>query len=146
MGVWGAGNFDGDLPRDFLADMVYRWEQLIEVLIAGEMPPEAADYRFDLHLDTCEACVMPMVEVIIAVAERLRPDYLPGPATAEKWKAEYLGLFDREADSWDAGSQHTIERRSVIEATFNRLLDIVRLQGGGEPSPESGEEGGRPSE
>lgn len=36
MGQWGAGNFDGDLPRDFLADMVGRWEKLVDTMLAGK--------------------------------------------------------------------------------------------------------------
>jgi hypothetical protein len=132
MGVWGAGNFDGDLPRDFLADLVYRWEQLIDTLLAGDTPEEAAAYQYDLRLDTCEACVMPTVEVLIAVAERLEPDYLPSPDTVERWRSQYLGLFDREAKSWDASPEHEAGRRAVIEATFGRLRAIARAQPDGE--------------
>ena len=36
MGYWGYGNFEGDLPRDFLADMVYVWERIIDHMLAGE--------------------------------------------------------------------------------------------------------------
>jgi hypothetical protein len=132
MGVWGPGNFDGDLPHDFLADLVYGWEQLIEALLAGATPQEAAGYQFDLRLDTCEACVMPTVEVMSTVAERLGPDYLPAPETVERWRSHYLSLFDREAGSWGAGSAHEAERRRVIEATFSRLLHIIRLRSSGE--------------
>jgi hypothetical protein len=132
MGVWGAGNFDGDLPRDFLAGMVYRWERLIGAVLAGDTPDEAADYRFDLRLDSCEACAMPTVEVLIAVAERLNPDYLPSAETIERWRSQYLGLFDREAGSWDTDPEHEAERRAVIDATFSRLLDIVRSRPAGE--------------
>ena len=131
MGVWGAGNFDGDLPREFLAGMVYRWEQLITALLNGAIPEEAADFQFDIRLDTCEACVMPTVEIILAVAERLGPDYLPASETVEKWRSEYLSLFDRESGSWDAGPRHEAERRKVIETTFDRLLAITRSRSGG---------------
>jgi hypothetical protein len=131
MGVWGAGNFDGDLPREFLADMVYRWEQLIGAVLAGDTPEEVANYKFDLRLDTCEACVMPTVEVLIAVAERLEPDYLPSAETIERWRSQYVTLFDREAGRWDAGPEHEAERRAVIEATFSRLLVIVRSRPAG---------------
>src|SRR5262245_49264111 len=113
MGVWGPGNFDGDLPRDFLADMVGRWELLVGALLAGALPEEAAAFRFDLRLDTWEACLMPTVEILRAVAERLGPDYLPAPETVERWRSQYLSLFDREASSWGAGPNHEAERRAV---------------------------------
>lgn len=126
MGVWGAGNFDGDLPREFLADMVYRWEKFIDAIFAGATPEEVAEYQFDLRLITCEACVMPIVEVIVTVAEQLNPDYLPTQETVERWESQYLSLFDREIGLWGVVPEHAAERRGVIEATFRRLLNIAR--------------------
>jgi hypothetical protein len=137
MGVWGPGNFDGDSPRDFLADMMGRWETLVEKLVAGETPEEAASsFQFDLRLDYYEGCLMPMVEVIIAVAERLHPDYLPTSETVERWRSAYLGVFDREISSWDAGSKFEAERRGVIEATFSRLLTVISSRSKGKSSAE----------
>jgi hypothetical protein len=126
MGVWGAGNLDGDSPRDFLADMVGRWEQIIEKLLTGDTPEEVAAFALQPGLDACEACLMPTVEIIIAVAERLDPDYLPTVETVERWRSQYLALFDRDIDSWDTDPEFEAQRRGVIEATFGRLLDIVR--------------------
>ena len=37
MGYWGYGIFDGDSPRDYLADLVYVWERIIDHVLAGEM-------------------------------------------------------------------------------------------------------------
>jgi hypothetical protein len=133
MGVWGTGNFDGDLPRDFLADIVGRWERLVETLLAGGTPQEAADYELDLRLDIYEACLMPTVEILIAVAERLQPDYLPTPETVERWRMQYLSLFDREVGKWDARPEYKAERRGVIATTFDRLLTIVRSRSCGGP-------------
>jgi hypothetical protein len=144
MGVWGAGNFEGDLPREFLAGLVFRGEQLVSALLAGDTSEVAAGYQFDLRLDTCEACVIPTLEVLIAVAERLRPDYLPGPGTVERWRSEYLSLFDREAPSWDAGHQHVAERRRVIEATFNRLMHLARSHPSGDAEAEQNVAADRP--
>jgi putative transposase len=125
MGVWGAGNFDGDSPRDFLADMVGHWEQIIEKLLANEISQETAFFEFSPGLDACEACLMPTVEIIITVAERLEPDHLPTPATVERWRSEYLSLFDREVVGWDVAPEFASERRAVIDSTFGRLLNVV---------------------
>jgi hypothetical protein len=35
MGRWGPGNFDDDLARDYLADIVARLEKFIEDIIAN---------------------------------------------------------------------------------------------------------------
>jgi hypothetical protein len=133
MGVWGAGNFDGDRPRDFLADTVGRWEKMVEKLIAGELPDEAAALEFYPGLDACEACLMPTVELLIVVAEKLDPDYLPAVETVERWRSQYLSLFDREIGSWDASPEFEAERRSIIDATFGRLLTIVRSRSDDKP-------------
>jgi hypothetical protein len=135
MGWWGAGNFDGDDPREFLAGMVGRWEQLVEKLLVGEPPEEAEAVEFDLRLDVCEACLMPTIEIIIAVAERLEPDYLPAAEIVERWRMQYLDLFDREVGNWDTSPEHVAERRGIIEATFGRLLRIVHSRFGGESIP-----------
>jgi hypothetical protein len=48
-------------------------------LLSSEIPEELTAFEFQPDLDTGEACVMPTVEVMIVVAERLDPDYLPAP-------------------------------------------------------------------
>jgi hypothetical protein len=105
MGVWGAGNFEGDSPRDFLADTVGHWEQIVEKLLANEIPPEPGALEFLPGLDACEACLIPTVEIIIAVAERLEPDYLPTQTAVERWRNQYLSLFDREIVGWQVSAE-----------------------------------------
>src|SRR5262249_5349596 len=109
-------------------------------------PEVAAHYQFDLRLDTCEACVMPTLEVLVAVAERLGPDYLPAPETVERWRSQYFSLFDREAPSWGAGPEHVGERRRVIEATFHRLLHLVQSRASGDAQAEQNAAAVRPRE
>jgi hypothetical protein len=137
MGTWGTGNFDNDYSRDFLAFLVERWEQLIEKILAGEVPEELAAHDYEPGLDACEECVMPMVEVMILVAERLDPDYLPASETVERWRSQYLSLFDRDCHQWDASPRFDAERRAIIDTTFGRLLNIVRSRqdgaGGADP-------------
>jgi hypothetical protein len=126
MGVWGTGNFDSDYSRDFLVSMVGRWEELVGKLLAGEIPQELAGHEFQPGLDVCEACVISMVEVMIVVAEHLEPDYLPELETVERWRSQYLNLYDRECHIWDTNPEYEAKRRGVIDATFGRLLNIVR--------------------
>jgi hypothetical protein len=145
MGYWGYGNFDGDSPRDFLADMAYVWERIIDHVLAGEMK-EAAAYcgpeasrslpaHCERGQDAIDTIVMPTTEVMIAVAERFECDHLPSPEKVLGWASESLRVFDVEGGAkWDGAS----ERRRVIEETFDRLLRIVERRADEGPPSESG--------
>jgi hypothetical protein len=126
MGVWGAGNFDGDSPRDFLADMIYRWELIIETILSGGLPEEVAALSIQPGIAAGEACLLPTIEIIIAVGEKLPCDYLPIPEKVTKWSEQYLNMYDKEIDSWDPAPDFKEERRQVIAGTFERLQKLVR--------------------
>ena len=140
MGYWGYGNFEGDGPRDFLADMVNVWERIIDHVLAGEMKeavayfgPDASPFRSQGQ-DAIDEIVMPTTEIMIAVAERFECDYLPSPEKVSGWAAEALRVFDVEGvDAWD-GSE---ERRQAIAETFDRLSRIVERQADESPPSKS---------
>jgi hypothetical protein len=141
MGYWGYGNFEGDGPRDFLADMVNVWERIIDHVLAGEMAKAGAYFGPEARpisirgQDAIDEIVMPTAEIMIAVAERFECDYLPSPEKVSSWAAEALRVFDVEGVAgWDDGSE---ERRRVIEETFDRLSRIVERQADGGPPSES---------
>jgi hypothetical protein len=135
------GNFEGDSPRDYLADMVSVWERIIDHALAGEMKelavyfgPEARPLS-ERGQEAIDSVVMPTAEVMIAVAERFECDYLPSPEKVSGWAAEALRVFDAEGgDDWD----DTPERRRVIEEIFDRLLRIVERRADEGPPSESG--------
>jgi hypothetical protein len=124
MGRWGAGNFDDDIARDFLADMVAKFEKFIEQILAGDCPEEARGLS-NLE-DAGECCLLPTVEVIIVLREHLGSEYLPRPETVARWSRDYLERLEqiyRETDPvilpW-----YLEERRPVITDTFNKLLRL----------------------
>jgi hypothetical protein len=131
MGVWGPGNFDGDSPRDFLADVVSRWEKLIDKVLAGEVPDEAVPLEFKPGLDLGESCLIPTVEIICAVAENLPCDYLPSREKIVRWAEQYLGLYDSQIDGCDPSPGYKEKRRQVIAETFARLLRLVKSRSEG---------------
>jgi hypothetical protein len=141
MGYWGYGNFEGDSPRDFLADMVSVWERIIDHVLAGEMKEAAAYFGPEARpfpergQDAIDTLVMPTTEVMIAVAQRFECDYLPAPGKVSGWAAEALRVFDVEGGAvWDSVK----ERRRNIEETFDRLLRIVERRPDEGPPSESG--------
>jgi hypothetical protein len=131
MGVWGPGNFDGDSSRDFLADMVGRWEQLIDMVLANQAPDEAAPLEFKPGLDLGENCLIPTVEIICAVAENLPCDYLPSREKVVQWAEHYLGLYDGQIDGCNPSTGYKEKRRQVIAETFARLLRLVESRSEG---------------
>jgi hypothetical protein len=127
MGRWGPGHFDDDGARDYLADIIARFEQFIERILAGDYPARA---RAPKRLaDEGECYLMPTVDVIIALHERFGSDYLPKPETVARWSQEYLSRLDRELLEIDPNPNFQRwfreERRPVIKGTFDRLMSLA---------------------
>ncbi len=128
MGFWGYGNFDGDSPRDYLADMVSVWERIIDHTLAGEMKEMAAYFGPEARplsergQDAIDTVVMPTAEVMIAVAKTFECDYLPSPEKVSGWAAEALGVFDAEGGAvWDgAPERRTSYRGGIRQAIADR--------------------------
>ncbi len=124
MGRWGPGNFDDDIARDFLVDIVLKFEKLIERILAGDYPEEARGAS-SLE-DAGECCLVPTVEVIIALHERLGSDYLPRRETVARWSRDYLDRLEQILRETDPNilPWYLDERRPVIADTFSRLLRL----------------------
>jgi hypothetical protein len=128
MGYWDYGNFDGDDPRDFLAYMVSVWERIIDHALAGRLGEAAAYFgpeaqpHWSPGQEAVDTIVMPTVEILIAVAEKIECEYLPSPETVSRWEAEALRVYDTEGiDDWGPGE----ERRLAIAETFERLSKLA---------------------
>ena len=72
-----------------------------------------------------EAEVMPSVEVLLLLAERLR-GVPPVADRVDEWKVEYLRRYDAQAAQSRAHRPLLARRRAVIEATFDRLAALAR--------------------
>lgn len=125
MGTWGAGNFEADDPREFLADMVARWERMIDRALANEPTEEVAGFRFEQGCEALDGGIMPTVEILVAVAEKLPCDHLPGPSKVASWSSQALQSYDSDIDHWGTDEEYKVERRAVIKATFARLAELV---------------------
>src|SRR4051794_25154701 len=125
MGRWGPGNFDDDIARDFLNGIIARFEKVIERILAGDYPEEAMGSTN--LVDAGECCLVPTVEVITALHERLGSEYLPRPETVARWSQDYLERLEQALRETDPNvlTWYREERRPVIAATFNRLLRLA---------------------
>jgi hypothetical protein len=124
MGRWGPGNFDDDISRDYLADVIGYFE-------AGESPESITGMNFTPGVSSAGGgCLVPTLAIMCALHEALGSNYLPSPQTVERWKERYLQLFDQpNADTdWPKAKA---ERRKVVEQTFDRLLEHCHRRASG---------------
>jgi hypothetical protein len=122
MGTWGPGNFDDDVARDYLADVIARFEQFIERILTGDIPAEAMG--MDNVMDAGEHCLVPTVEIMSVLHEALGSDYLPSTETVLRWMEVYPRLVEPVLKNDPTGYEqwYVPERRPVVQATFERLL------------------------
>lgn len=122
MGWWGAGVFDGDEPREYLNDVIERFEKAIDRFLAGDLSdlPEMLQLYAE-PVALIDSCVIPTLAIIIALHETLKCEYLPSLQTTQRWKEQCLRTFDEDIDYYDIPS-HKAERRRVIVELFDRLI------------------------
>lgn len=125
MGRWGEGNFDDDLARDHLNNIIAGHEQYIERIFSGDTPEQLAKMDF---FDMGESYLVPTVDIILALHKAFNSDYLPKPSVVLTWKNEYIKRINEILNDVlpDPGSQEWFQndRRPVIESTFNNLLEL----------------------
>lgn len=109
MGSWASGNFDNDSALDFLSDVIKNVDQDIR-------PPEDVE---DIDM------LMGAVAIRKALVE-LVPANPPPREQIEELKDAVLQLYDDEIDSLDPSEETKIERRRVIEKTFDDFLKLLK--------------------
>ncbi len=121
MGVWGTGNFESDGSMNVLAVWMNGMiERIREVF--------SYDSQNSIYDAYGESDIVANVDILSTLfkAYRIYPDL--EPQEVSKWKANYLNTFDRVSNIYAASaSMDFIEkRREVVDATFDRLLEIMR--------------------
>ena len=117
MGTWSVGNFDNDGALDYLGDIINQITENIEDIFKSG---DAAD------LEQCgESELMPGVEIISILSEKCNA-VPPKEDTVNRWKRDYLKIYDSQIDSLGASKKFKINRRKVIEDTFNILLELSK--------------------
>jgi len=118
MGTWGSGNFDSDYALDWfeteiLTPLIKRIEGIIKCPVACEWDEEG------------EGKLMPAVELLALLLETYGRRMIDQP-TVDRWKATYLGVFDKTFHTADATPEFNAERRDVIVKTFDRLSAALK--------------------
>lgn len=112
MGTWGAGNFDNDSAMDYVGEFEHELVARIEDILADE--------------DRCaldeegEGVLMPTLEILSTLFEHCHFG-LPERETVQRWKTQYLAVYDEDIDYLTLSQEFKEARRAAIEATFLKL-------------------------
>jgi hypothetical protein len=112
VGTWGPGNFDSDAALDFSSAEVDGHIRAIEAIFAD-------DQRLRLDEDA-EWELMPRLEILSMLCEHCH-GILPHQLDIAAWKARYLRMFDDQIDGLAPAGDYKQQRRTIIEATFDKL-------------------------
>ena len=127
MGRLGAGNFDDDLAKDFLADIIAGHERFVERIFAGDTLQNVAYPNF---FDVGDCFLMPTISIIICLGKYLRSDYLPSTEVVSRWEIDYLNRIDALLPEGFPDPVHQEwfrnVRRPVIMATFKELYELSK--------------------
>jgi hypothetical protein len=113
MGTWGPGNYENDAALDFINEEADRYISVIEAIFGDEQ-------RFLLDEDA-EGMLMPSVEILSLLCARCH-GVLPKDLDVAAWKSRYLEMYDHQIDGLEPDAEYKQQRRAVIEATFEKLL------------------------
>ena len=119
MGTWGAGNFDNDSACDYLDSIKFQLIKVIEDCFQTEDETEL--------LDECGDELMASVEILTLLTEHY---YGHNPhvevSEAQRWREKFLRMYDEQLDDYEPQKDYNIERRKIIEDTFNKLEQQAR--------------------
>lgn len=120
MGVWGNNNFDSDSAMNLLC----KWINLI----ISEIRETYLYEKEGIYSGRGDDQIVVNVDILGTLYDhyRLYPDL--ELSEVEKWKREYLETFDAVSSSYtksESIDENTIQRRQIVEATFDRLLKVL---------------------
>jgi tetratricopeptide (TPR) repeat protein len=137
MGVWGEGNFDDDTAADYLSVLTRR---LVEELAAAM---DNKNVEPDEYWGVAVPCIAELLNLI--ARQKWVGTMIPKPAVVDKWKRDYMSVWDGYIDQLDPNPELNERRRAVLVRTFDELLfhsirndddhddQIARLGGASEP-------------
>jgi hypothetical protein len=117
MGTWEAGNFDNDEALDYVAEIQAPLLHQLEHIIAD---PHLAEPD-----EPTSARVMAAAEILAILCEQCNA-VPPKPDIVTQCQEAYLPVWDGYIDRLEPDPEYKLERRKVIQATFERLLNLAR--------------------
>ncbi|MAU10351.1 MAG: hypothetical protein CL607_11055 [Anaerolineaceae bacterium] len=125
MASWGPGNFDSDSALDKLA----KWcEFLLQEV--GDFYSQSGEIDDLSFLRKADGNVIPNADIVVTLCEHYESYYIGVSSDIVKsWKDIYLRIHDRVFDASkypsDIELSEALQRRRIVEDTFNRLYAIA---------------------
>ena len=117
MGTWGSGNFDNDYALDYLSTVC---APLVDTLAEVVAHPEVAEADENGGIDSLVAAEILTNLCRYYYSERLTPELITN------CRDIVLSQWDATIDELDPKPAYKIERRQVMQQTFERLLVAVQ--------------------
>lgn len=127
MGRWDDGIFDSDSVLDFLAPFNANLIRTIVFYLADESLSD--DFGDGLVYSQGTDTLVAAVELLCHFHEAADLRLVKAPRVVKRWREVCLERFEADP-SWDDcqtpdGFDARVERRKVIDATFDRLLALT---------------------
>jgi hypothetical protein len=121
VGTWGPGNFDSDGACEY-RDTLFR--QLIAVI---ERDTESESSQ-KCDFDELEENLIPSVDILIALTQYYQTSPLVELDKVQAWRRSVLDIYDRTIDDVGPKEKFKIEKRIVIQSTFDKLEVLINQQ------------------
>lgn len=107
MGTWNVGNFDNDEALDYVGELMDELEARVDKFLGSTDP----------DLGEGESMVLPTIVIMQLLSEHTGAAP-PKPDLIEKWRENYLAVFDAQIDDFEPADGYKDKRREVIARTF----------------------------
>ena len=120
MGTWGAGNFDNDTAADHVSMLVDRLVREITEAIEEPTSLEPDEYG-----GTLVPCNVELLTLILRQGWAGAGLSSTATAAVHIWKSTYMAVWEASIDELQPKAAWKVERRQVLEQTFDALLQAV---------------------
>lgn len=117
MGTFGTGIFDNDGALDFVCELVGQ--------LTDQINTSLAEGAADLD-EEGDSVLLPSVAIISMLAKNCHAAP-PDLDVIYAWRDQFLAIYDEQIDELDPEPAYKVERRQVIQATFEELATLSKL-------------------
>lgn len=118
MGTWGSGVYENDTASDYLSKTIERLLNDIRLQINYQIRLNAGFSESDILI--CD------IDLLTLLCEKRDLNiHLPEKEEIERWEKVYMDIWDSTIDETCPTEEYKIERRRVLNQTFNKLISLL---------------------